>query len=165
MDQTSSKYRGGGYLVIGAGYVLWLHGEATVSSKTDDEGLIDYKFYCFHGKPEFMYVSSHLDQHEKAHISFVDMDYKQAPFGRTDYKAFDELPAVPENFDKMKILAAQLSKDMPFLRVDFYEINHRIYFGELTFYPCAGFMPFKPKEWDKTLGERIILPRDSMDVL
>ena len=99
-----------------------------------------------------------MDQHEKAHISFVDMDYKPALFGRTDYKAFEELPPAPKNFDKMKILAAQLSKDIPFLRVDFYEINHHIYFGELTFYPCAGFMQFKPKEWDKTLGERIILP-------
>ena len=55
-------------------------------------------------------------------------------------------------------LARILSKNIAFLRVDLYEINDKIYFGELTFHPCAGFMPFKPKEWDEKLGEMISLP-------
>ena len=151
---------GGGYLIVGQGYLLWIHSK-TVQSKAENDGLTDYKFYCFSGKPEYLYVSDHMDQHEKAHISFADMDYHQAPFGRTDYKPFDELPPVPENFGAMKVLAAQLSKDVPYLRVDFYEIDHRVFFGELTFSPCSGLMPFKPEEWDKKLGSLIKLPETS----
>ena len=102
-----------------------------------------------------------MDQHDRAHISFADMDYRQASFGRTDYKPFDKLPAEPENFEKMKLLAAQLSKNIPYLRVDFYEINHRIFFGELTFSPCAGLMPFDPETWDEKLGALVKLPEAS----
>lgn len=59
---------------------MWIHREEATLT-TDDGGLKDYKFYCFGGKTEYLYVSDHLDQHDKAHISFADMDYYQAPFG------------------------------------------------------------------------------------
>lgn len=144
-------------MISGQGYLLWIHNEKLRLSDGEDEGLTDYKFYCFGGVPRFLYVSNHMDQHSKAHISFADMDYRMAPFGRIDYMSFDMLPPKPENFEKMKLLAAQLSKDEPFLRVDFYEINHHVYFGELTFSPCAGFMPFKPEDWDYRLGEMLEL--------
>lgn len=155
LPETSGK----GYLICGQGYLLWIH-DKEMLSKTDNEGLTDYKFYCFSGKPEYLYVSDHMDQHDKAHISFADMDYQQAPFGRTDYKSFNELPPVPENFEKMKLLAAQLSKNVPYLRVDFYEINHRVFFGELTFSPCSGLMPFDPEKWDEKLGKLLKLPEN-----
>ena len=140
-------------MIYNEGYVLWLHND-----NLSDDGLKDYKFYCFNGEPQYLYVSEHMDQHENARISFLNMDYQKATFGREDYKEFDVLPPRPENFEKMKEIARQLAKDMPFLRVDLYEINHKIYFGELTFHPCAGFMPFRPKEWDEKLGELIELP-------
>lgn len=73
-------------------------------------------------------------------------------------KEFENLPAKPEHFEEMKKIVETLAKGMPFLQVDLYEINHRIYFGELTFYPCAGFMPFKPEEWDEKLGKLVRLP-------
>ena len=70
----------------------------------------------------------------------------------------DKLPKKPENYERMLGLAEKLSNEMCFLRVDLYEIKGKIYFSELTFFPCAGLLPFEPKQWDKTLGEWITLP-------
>ena len=83
------KISGGGYLICNTGYVLWLHGS---EDRWGEEGLKDYKFYCFNGTPKYLYVSENMDCHEKARISFLDMDYKKAPFGRDDYKEFDIIP-------------------------------------------------------------------------
>ena len=121
------------------------------------EDLIDYKFYCFNGEPKFSYVSSGLSDHSTARISYVSLDWKKEPFRRTDFAEFDELPPKPINFDKMVELSKILAKGIPFLRVDFYEINGAIYFGELTFFPGSGYTAFDPPEWDKTLGDWIVL--------
>lgn len=121
------------------------------------ESLRDYKFYCFNGKPKYLYVSEGLENHLTAKISFFDMNYNFAKFGRLDFKKFSEKPEKPVNFKKMQDLARKLSADMPFLRVDFYEINKAIYFGELTFTPCGGFMPFEPEKYDRILGDMIKL--------
>lgn len=123
----------------------------------NDSDLIDYKFYCFNGEPKYLYVSQGLSDHETAKIDFFDMNFKKAPFGRKDFKHYDVLPKKPLNFEKMKKLAKKLSNNMPFIRVDFYEINNNIYFSELTFTPCGGFMIFIPNEWDKKLGDLISL--------
>lgn len=122
--------------------------------------LIDYKFFCFNGKPQFIYVSEALSNHEMAKISFADMNYKMTEFHRKDYNPFKVLPPKPKNFEKMKELAEKLSKNIPFLRVDFYEIEDKIFFGELTFSPCAGYIPFDPEEYDKILGDMLDLPKE-----
>lgn len=119
--------------------------------------LRDYKFFCFEGKPEFLYLSEGLENHETAKISYVSFDWKPAPFQRIDYPQFETLPEKPKNLDKMIELAAGLSKGIHFLRVDFYEINGKIYFGELTFFPGSGYTKFEPEEWEKKLGELIKL--------
>ena len=124
----------------------------------EEKELKDYKFYCFNGKPLFLYVSEGLENHKTARISFYDIDYNEVPFSRTDYQQFEEKPKKPVNFEKMKELAEKLSKGHAFLRVDFYEINNKIYFGELTFTPNSGLMLFKPKEYDEILGNLIELP-------
>lgn len=59
----------------------------------------------------------------------------------------------------MKELSAVLSKNIPHVRVDFYNINGRIYFGEMTFYHSAGVAPVKPKKWERILGDWIELPK------
>ena len=125
----------------------------------EDATLKDYKFFCFDGTPQFLYVSDHSDQHEKAHLAFFDMNYRESPFGRTDYLLFKALPPKPAHFEQMKESASVLSSDIPFVRVDLYELNQKVYFGELTFHPCSGFLPFKPKEWDKRLGELLTLSK------
>lgn len=120
--------------------------------------LRDYKFFCFDGKVEFLYLSEGLSDHETARISFITKDWKIAPFKRGDYNGFEKLPTKPEKLDKMIELAEKLSKNIPHLRVDFYYINNSIYFGELTFFTCSGFIPFSPPEWDLKLGDLIKLP-------
>lgn len=116
-------------------------------------GLTDYKFYCFDGEPHYLYISSGLEDHKTARISFLTMDWKFAPFNRSDYRPFDELPAKPSGFEEMIGIARKLSSGHRFLRVDLYQIGDTVYFSELTFYPNSGYMPFTPAEWDLRLGE------------
>lgn len=115
----------------------------------------DYKFFCFNGKPKLMYVSEGMENHSTAKMCFLDMDYNLTKVKRKDYRLFEKIPEKPINFEKMKELAAILSKDIPHLRVDFYEIDGKIYFGELTFATCAGFVPFEKDEYDVLLGSWI----------
>lgn len=118
-----------------------------------DTGLIDYKFYCFNGKAKCLYVSRGLgESHKYAELSFFDLDWNIMPFKRDDFKPLSKIPPRPLNFEQMIELAEKLSSDHDFLRVDFYEVNKHIYFSELTFYPCGGFMKFNPREWDLEMG-------------
>ena len=125
----------------------------------DDELIKDYKFFCFNGIPKIMYISEGLENHLTAKMSFYDMDFKITDCKRKDYKLLDYVPKKPYNFEKMKEFAMKLSKDIPHVRVDFYEIGRQIYFGELTFYTCSGFIPFENEEWDKKLGEMLELQK------
>ena len=121
-------------------------------------GLIDYKFYCFDGKPEFLYISQGLEDHSTARISFLTLDWQFATFQRGDYRPFEELPKKPVCFEKMIEIAKMLSNGHAFLRVDLYEIDGHVFFSELTFSPCSGCMEFKPEEWDRKTGELLHLP-------
>ena len=67
-------------------------------------------------------------------------------------------PGKPEKFEEMKRLAAVLSEGIPQLRVDFYEVAGKVYFGEMTFFHCSGMAPFHPESWDKTFGDWVVLP-------
>lgn len=125
--------------------------------QADGSPLIDYKFFCFNGKPEFLYVSQGLENHETARMSFLTMEWTFAPFHRSDYRPFDTLPQKPVLFDEMVQIASKLSAGHPFLRVDLYEIKGQIYFSELTFTPCSGMLPFEPLKWDYILGDYITL--------
>ena len=121
-------------------------------------GLRDYKFYCFNGKVRYLYVSEGMEDHATAKISFVTPDWRLAPFGRSDYQPYTELPPKPSHLVEMIGIAEHMSEGFPFLRVDLYEIDEKIYFSEFTFSPCAGFMPFSDEKWDLKLGELIELP-------
>lgn len=123
----------------------------------NQKDLRDYKFFCFDGEPKIMYLSEGLENHETAGISFYDMDFNLTDCKRSDYRTIAYTPEKPKNFEKMKELASILSKDIPHLRVDFYEIDGKILFGELTFTTCAGFVPFEDEKWDKILGGYINL--------
>ena len=117
----------------------------------------DYKFFCFNGRPEIMYLSEGLEDHRTARMSFYDMDMKITNCRRSDYKPLDYEPEKPKNFEKMKEFSAILSKGIPHLRVDWYEINGKLYFGELTFSTASGFIPFNSETWNKRLGGLIDL--------
>jgi len=132
--------------------------ERYMEDEQEAVGLTDYKFYCFDGEPKFLYVSSGLGDHASARISFLTMDWNFAPYERSDYAPFEDLPNKPKSFEQMVEICKTLSKGIPFLRVDLYEINKEIYFSELTFYPSGGFMPFKNRDHDLEIGNMITLP-------
>ena len=134
--------------------------EAFLEDDECDE-LRDYKFFCFDGEPMFCQVISDRSTDER--MDFFDMAWERAPFSRTvaegvPYPTADRPIPVPKTFETMKEAAATLSRGVPFLRVDFYEVNGRMYFGELTFFPASGFCPFTPDEWNDRLGDKIPLP-------
>ncbi len=121
------------------------------------EYLIDYKFYCFYGEPRFLYVSAGLEDHATARISFYNLDLTEADFQRSDFKQFDQIPKIPTHYQEMIDVSRKLSKGIPFVRIDLYEINEQVYFSEFTFTPAAGWMPLESYEWDLALGELLDL--------
>ncbi len=127
----------------------------------DESGyeLKDYKFFCFNGEPKALFIATDRGvDGEETKFDFFDMDFKHLPF--TNGHPNSPRPVLkPRGFEQMKKLAAQLSKDIPHLRVDFYDINGQIYFGELTFFHWSGLVPFNPQEWDYTFGSWIKLPK------
>ena len=112
--------------------------------------LRDYKFFCFNGEPKAMFIASDRANNVKFDyydLNFCHLDIKQKYPNST--KKIDK----PINFEKMIELSKDLSKDLKHARIDFYEVNGRIYFGEITFYHFSGFMPFQPKKWDTKFGD------------
>ena len=119
--------------------------------------LKDYKLMCFNGQVRCSFVCSDRFSAEGLHVTFFDRDWNVMPFTRHYPMRKDGVPK-PANYRKMIELAEQMSEGMPFVRIDFYEINNEIYFGEYTFFPGSGFEEFTPDEWDKILGKWIVLP-------
>lgn len=120
--------------------------------------LRDYKFFCFDGKVKALFIASdRMTQGEETKFDFFDADYNHLPF-RNGHPNASVLPNKPLNFDKMKELAAQLSAGYPQVRVDLYEVNGKVYFGELTFFHWSGMTPFEPEDWDYKFGEWLTLP-------
>ncbi len=127
----------------------------------DESGfdLKDYKLMCFNGEPRCCFVCSNRNSGGGLNIDIFDKDWNLMPFGRPGHPNSTILIPRPETFDRMLQIAEVLSKGIPFIRVDFYEINGKLYFGELTFYPASGFGKFSPESFDNLLGEWIELPR------
>ncbi|MCC8173661.1 MAG: glycosyl transferase [Odoribacter sp.] len=120
--------------------------------------LKDYKFFCFDGFAKAMFIASDRNvEGEDTKFDFYDMEFKHLPFTNGHPNADCEIKR-PDSFDEMKALAAKLSAGIPQVRVDFYDINGKVYFGELTFAHWSGMVPFEPEEWDKKFGEWIKLP-------
>lgn len=122
-----------------------------------DNQINDYKFMCFNGKVECCFVCTDRDNKvDGLAVTFFDKSWNKLPFKR-HYRNSEEVINKPSNYDKMIELAEILSKNIPFIRVDFYEVDNKIYFGELTLYPGSGFEEFSPEEWDYKLGSLIDL--------
>ncbi|WP_186431543.1 ATP-grasp fold amidoligase family protein [Clostridium sp. BSD9I1] len=125
--------------------------------------LKDYKFMCFNGEVKCSFVCLNRNSPNGLNVDFYDMNWKPMPFER-HYSSSGVLIPKPKNFNKMVQFAERLSKDIPFVRVDFYETNGLLYFGELTFYPGAGFEEFTPEFYDYLLGSWIELPDKYLDI-
>lgn len=144
------KLPGDGVLLVRENVVLHFH----VQQSND---LTDYKMFCFDGKPMYCQIITGRTSDER--IDFYDMDWKLQPFvGLTPLVVNSGFNfAKPRNFEKMKEFAAKLSGGTSFSRIDFYEVNGKLYFGEFTLYPASGFGTFSPAEWNRKLGDLIPL--------
>src|SRR5699024_3295976 len=121
--------------------------------ETDDElGLIDYKFYCFHGIPYYIKVATNTSTQSEPENGIFNMEFEQLSYCRKEVPRITKDIKKPKNFDLMCEIAGKLSEDFPHVRVDLYNINGKIYFGELTFYDTSGYQNFEPDEFDFILG-------------
>lgn len=123
----------------------------------DESGveLKDYKFFTFNGEPKALFVAT--DRGTDTRFDFYDIYFNHLPFLNGHPSAVKEIDR-PAGFEQMKQLARKLSEGIPHLRVDFYDINGKVYFGELTFYHWSGMVPFEPDKWDEVFGKWIKLP-------
>ena len=122
--------------------------------------LKDYKFFCFGGKAEYCQVIENRSTEET--IDFYDREWKHQPFIGLNPTAHHAPTAhqAPMAYEEMFEIADKLSSSIaaPFVRIDLYNINGRIYFGEITFFPASGMKKFRPDEWNYIFGDLIKLP-------
>lgn len=123
----------------------------------ESKELVDYKFMCFNGKVRMLFTCTERFI-KKLKVTFFDLNWKKLPFERK-YESSKKNIKKPINFDLMIELSEKLSKSIPFVRVDWYEINGKLYFGELTFFPGSGYEKFSPEECDYKLGNMIDLKK------
>lgn len=130
-----------------------------IPSQSSNSELSDYKWFCFNGEPKAMFVATdRFAEGEETKFDFYDAEFNHLPFTNGHPNATRPVMK-PAGFEEMKELARKLSKGIPHVRVDFYEVKDKVYFGELTFFHWSGFVKFKPEIWDKTFGEWIELPK------
>lgn len=131
--------------------------ESYVSDENQRFSLIDYKFWCFNGEPKFLGVNAGNGHGD---ITQYDMNFKQIYLyprkNDNEYVHFEK----PKNFDLMIEYARKLSSEFRFVRVDFYEVNNRVYLGEMTFTPGAGLFKFKDDITNLYWGSQLKLPME-----
>ena len=118
--------------------------------------LKDYKFFCFNGRVKFLKID--FDRFSNHRANYYDLNMKLLPFGEVDFMPDrNHIEKKPQNFEKMLELAEVLSEGLPFIRVDFYNVDGKIYFGELTFFPASGLGKFTDEKWDVEIGNMLEL--------
>lgn len=123
-----------------------------------EDASCDYKIMCFNGEAKCSFVCSERYSGDGLKVTFFDRNWNKMPFER-HYPNSSKIMKKPDQYDQMIILAERLSAEIPFVRVDFYESNKKLYFGEMTFYPGSGFEEFTPESADFMMGEWLELPR------
>ena len=114
----------------------------------------DYKFFCFNGKPEILFVAT--GRSADCRFDFFDMEFRHLDIENIHPQSDHCVPR-PKTFDQMKALAEKLSEGMKFVRIDLYEINGKVYFSEYTLFHAGGFWPMRPDAWEQKLGDLICL--------
>ena len=130
--------------------------ELLVNRERPEAGINDYKFFCYSGKPEYIIVD--VDRYIGHKRNFYDTEWNNLHI-TSDCPASDREIEKPENLEEMLQVASTLSEDFPYVRVDLYNADGKVYFGELTFYPWSGYVQYTPDEWDFRFGEDFKLRR------
>lgn len=117
----------------------------------------DFKLQTFNGKVAYSFVCTDRDTEVK--FTFFDKEKNFINVTQCEAKNDPENAKLPKNYDEMVELAEKIVKDIPEARVDFYNVNDKVYFGELTFFDTSGFGKFEPEEWDYKFGKMLDLSR------
>jgi hypothetical protein len=133
--------------------------EKYIDSDKTAGGLLDFKFFCFDGKAEYLYVVADRDIGNGAGLGIYDSNFRKTKVQRADERELKRFIEKPENYDALKKVAENLSDNYPEVRVDLYDVNGQIMFGELTFFDGSGYMKFNPDDFDFELGEHFKIPR------
>ena len=120
------------------------------------DGLVDYKLFCFSNGRIITLVMTDRFSNAETSKTFFDENWTPLPIKEGIHPTLPDMTP-PSSFSRMKEIAANLSAGLPFVRVDFYQINGRPLLGEMTFYPNSGFELFEPREWDRVFGDWIDL--------
>ena len=119
---------------------------------------VDYKFHCMNGRSRYVMVCMGRGTQTGLKLYYFDRNWTLEPITQEGIDDKDKIIPKPENIEQAFAYAEKLSKDFPYVRVDFYLVNGRIYFGELTFTPSAGMSPHILPEQDRRLGDELLLP-------
>ena len=130
--------------------------EKYLTDSTQPNGIVDYKCLCFQG--DVHYIVLDVDRYLNHKRNIYTADWKYLPV-ETDHKTYGDCIQKPLSLEQMKQTAQRLSKDFPAVRVDLYQVNEKIYFGELTFFPWSSYVQFSPDGFDFTLGKQFVLPK------
>lgn len=133
--------------------------EKYIDSNKDAGGLIDYKFFCFDGSIAYLYVTADREVGNDAGVGIYDSDFRRTEVQRLDKRPLKRFIEKPENYEELKKVAEVLSDRYPEVRIDLYDIDGEIRFGELTFYDGSGYMKFDPDKFDFKLGECFKIPQ------
>lgn len=142
---------GGGKLLIRNNIHILLS-----ESENHKSGVNDYKFFCFDGEVKTLFVGTERNTGD-VKFDFYDANFNHLDLIQTHPMSGHHI-SKPLNFEMMKVIAGKLSTGFPHVRVDLYNIEGKIYFGELTFYHHGGFYPFHPESWDYEFGSWLKLP-------
>ena len=133
--------------------------EKYLESGPDTHDLPDYKFFCFNGEVKALFIATDRQKEgEEVKFDYFTPDFKPMPL-RQSHAHAKVMPEKPRNFELMKKIASKLSEGIPQVRVDLYEVNDDVFFGEMTLFHFSGFAPFYPEKWDKIFGDWITLPK------
>ena len=152
LEKYISMDKGG--IISKEGFILSILFENTTKKK--DSVLTDYKFMCFDGKFEMAFTCTNRFSKDELRVTFFDKEWNAMPFER-HYKKSDEPIDKPSNFELMILIAEKLSFGIPFVRIDFYETQNQLFFGEMTFFPGNGVEEFEPDFWDGKIGDLLYL--------
>jgi hypothetical protein len=122
---------------------------------SNGEDLFDYKISCFHGQPEYIWVDSKRYTGHKR--NFFDLNWNYLPI-KMNHPNDPNIQPKPAHLDLMLDLAKELSRDFLHVRVDFYDVGDKVYFGELTFFPDSGICKWDPSDYNYTFGQLLKFP-------
>lgn len=138
--------------------------EELLPSNPEEGGLIDYKFLCFNGNPEVLYILADRDMGDSAGCGIYDLAFNLLPYQELDEKPLQRTIEKPQNYDQMVVYANMISRYFPEARIDLYNVEGKIYFGEITFFDSSGYMLFDPDSFDYELGAKWTLPERCIEI-